>query len=238
MNHIYGPVNSRRLGASLGISVTPYKYCPLNCIYCQLKHTTNLTLQRKEYVRADTIISEVRQFLDTHAGDKIDYITFSGSGEPLLNSRIKYIINSIKEITGIRIALITNSILLYDKRVRKDILNVDLIVPSLDAVTQDVFEKIDRPLASRITINNIINGLIELRKEFKGNIWLEIMLVKGINDSMEYAGKFKEVVDKINPDKIQLNIPSRPPCEAWVKVPTLQKLKKIQSVLGKDCELI
>lgn len=239
MNHIYGPVSSRRLGVSLGVSVTPYKYCPFNCIYCQLKHTTKFTLERKEYVKAEVIVSEIAQFLKEHPDHKkIDYITFSGSGEPLLNSRIKSIIDGIKKLTNIAVALITNSILLHDKRVRKDILNADLILPSLDAVTQDIFQKIDRPIDSRIKIEDIINGLIELRQEFKGRIWLETMLVKDINDGIEYAKKFKEIADKIKPDKIQLNIPSRPPCEIWVKAPKFQRLKKIQSILGKNCELI
>jgi len=239
MNHIYGPVSSRRLGVSLGVSVTPYKYCPFDCIYCQLKHTTRFTLERKEYVKSGSIISEVKQFLEEHKEDKkIDCITFSGSGEPLLNSKIKDIISGIKKIIDVPVVLITNSILLYDKRVRKDILGVDLIMPSLDAVTQDIFDKIDRPLNSRIKIEDIINGLIQLRSEFKGKIWLEVMLVKDVNDSVEYAQRLKEVIDKINPDKIQLNIPSRPPCEAWVKIPTAQRLKRIQSILGKNCELI
>ncbi|MDD5355258.1 MAG: radical SAM protein [Candidatus Omnitrophica bacterium] len=240
MNHIYGPVTSRRLGVSLGVSVTPYKYCPLNCVYCQLKHTTKFTLDRKEYVKAESIISEVAQFFKAHPEHQnIDYITLSGSGEPLLNSKIEIIISGIKKLTNVPLALITNSVLLYDKDVRRDILKADLILPSLDAVTQDVFNKIDRPVNSpRINIENVIGGLIELRREFKGKIWLEIMLVKDINDSIEYAAKFKEVIDKINPDKIQLNIPSRMPCEAWVKIPTPRRIKKIQSILGEKCELM
>ncbi|MDD5618342.1 MAG: radical SAM protein [Candidatus Omnitrophica bacterium] len=239
MNYIYGPVNSRRLGFSLGVSVTPYKYCPFNCIYCQLKHTTKFTLERKEYIKADAIISEISQSLKEYKGErKIDYITFSGSGEPLLNSGIKKIIDNIKKLTNIPVALITNSILLYNQKVREEILNADLIIPSLDAVTQDVFEKIDRPIDSRIKIEGIIEGLIQLRQEFKGKIWLEIMLVKDINDNIKYAEKFKQAVDRIKPDKIQLNIPSRPPCEVWVKPPTAQRLKKIQSILGKNCELV
>jgi len=239
MNNIYGPVKSRRLGASLGVNVTPYKYCSFDCIYCQLKHTTKFTLERKEYIKAESIISEVAQFFKAHPEQKIDYITISGSGEPLLNSKVEIIIDGIKKLTNAPLALITNSALLYDKDIRHDILKADLILPSLDAVTQDVFDKIDRPVASpRINIENIINGLIELRREFKGKIWLEIMLVKGINDGVEYASKFKEVINRINPDKIQLNIPSRIPCEAWVKIPTLRRIKKIQSILGRNCELI
>jgi wyosine [tRNA(Phe)-imidazoG37] synthetase (radical SAM superfamily) len=239
MNHIYGPVNSRRLGLSLGVSLTPHKYCPFDCVYCQLKRTTLFTLERKEYIKANSIVSEISQFFKEYKDErKIDYITFSGSGEPLLNSKVKKIIDNIKKITATLVALITNSILLCDKKVRQDILGLDLILPSLDAVTQATFQTIDRPLDSHINIDGIINGLVQLRQEFKNKIWLEIMLVKGINDSIEYAKEFKEVVAKIKPDKIQLNIPARPPAELWVKPPTAQRVREIQAILGKNCELI
>ena len=224
---------------SLGLSVTPYKYCVFNCVYCQLKKTTKFTIDRKEYVKADTVLSELTQFLKEYPDyKKIDYITISGSGEPLLNSKIKEIITGIKNITTIPLALITNSALIPDESIRRDILGLDLIVPSLDAVTQDVFEEIDRPMVPCIKIENLINGLIALRSEFKGQVWLEIMLIKGINDDLEYIKKFSDVVKEIKPDRIQLNVSSRPPFESWVKIPTLQRLKKIQSILGKDCELI
>jgi wyosine [tRNA(Phe)-imidazoG37] synthetase (radical SAM superfamily) len=239
MNYIYGPVKSRRLGSSLGVSVTPYKYCLLDCVYCQLKKTTKLTTIRKEYIKAGDVLLEVDKFLENHQDqEKIDYITISGSGEPLLNSAVKDIISGIRKLTKIPIALITNSVLLTDLDVRKDILDLDLIVPSLDAVTQEVFEKIDKPCDSNIKIYDVIKGLISLRKEFRGKIWLEIMLVRGINDELDYIQNFKTVIRKIKPDKIHLNIPSRPPSEPWVRMPTPQKLKEIKSFLGKDCELI
>ena len=170
MNYIYGPVKSRRLGMSLGLSITPYKYCLFNCVYCQLKNTTKFTVERKEYIKADAVFSELAQFLKDYPDYKrIDYITISGSGEPLLNSGIKEIITRVKRITTIPVAMITNSVLLSNVDVRSDILNLDLILPSLDAVTQDIFEKMDRPLNSSIKIENVINGLITLRREFKGN---------------------------------------------------------------------
>ncbi|MFC1709454.1 radical SAM protein [Candidatus Omnitrophota bacterium] len=239
MNHIYGPVQSRRLGSSLGITITPFKYCLLDCVYCQLKKTTNFTSERKEFIRASVILSELEQFLKDYPEYKqIDYIALSGSGEPLLNSALKDIIPGIKKLTQIPVALITNSVLLRDEQVRRDILGLDLIMPSLDAVTQEVFERIDRPFDSKINIGDIIDALVSLRKEFKGKIWLEIMMIKDLNDDLGYIKKFKESVKRINPDKIHINIPSRPPSEAWVKIPTSQKLNTIQSVLGTDCEII
>lgn len=239
MNYIYGPVNSRRLGQSLGIITTPFKYCSLNCVYCQLKNTTKFTLQRKEYIKPKAILAELSQFLKEQPHfQKINYITLSGSGEPLLNSKIKEIIVGIRSLTAIPIAVITNSVLLTDACTRSDILGVDLIVPSLDAVTQEMFEKVDRPFNDTIRVDNIINGLIALRSEFKGKIWLEIMLIKDLNDDLAYINEFKESIEKINPDKIQLNVASRPPSESWVKIPSLERLKKIQAILGKRCELL
>jgi wyosine [tRNA(Phe)-imidazoG37] synthetase (radical SAM superfamily) len=239
MNYIYGPVKSRRLGASLGITITPFKYCPLDCVYCQLKRTTKFTSQRQEYIKADAILSELSQFLKNHPDyKKIDYITLSGSGEPLLNSAVKDIILRIKEFSSIPVALITNSVLLADEQVRRELLDLDLILPSLDAFTQDIFEKIDRPADKNIKVEDIIEGLVSLRKEFKGKIWLEIMVVKDLNDDLEYMQRFKEVLQRIGPDKIQLNIPSRPPSESWVKIPSQQRLKAIKAILGKTCELI
>lgn len=239
MNYIYGPVKSRRLGESLGIITTPYKYCSLDCIYCQLKKTTKFTVERKEYVKSQAIVLELSQYLKDHPDSTaVDYITLSGSGEPLLNSKVKNIISGIRALTPLRIAVITNSVLLSDARTRSDILDADLIVPSLDAFTQEVFEKIDRPFNATIKIEDIIGGLIALRREFTGKIWLEIMLIKDINDDLAYIEDFKDIIEKINPDKIQLNVASRPPSESWVKIPPLDKLKKIKSILGKRCELL
>ena len=238
MRYIYGPVKSRRLNYSLGVNLVSYKVCPFDCVYCQLKKTSDLTLTRKEYVKASIILSEIKQFLkDKPEDQELDYITLSGSGESLLNSKIKKIITGIKQITSVPVAVITDSALLRDKKIRSEILGCDIILPSLDAVTQDVFERIDRPHAS-LNIKDIIEGLICLRKEFKGQIWLEIMLIKNINDEQGYIKKFKEVISKIKPDRIQLNSVARPPSESWVKSPSLERLKKIQALLGNTCELV
>ncbi|MFC1753019.1 radical SAM protein [Thermoproteota archaeon] len=239
MNYVYGPVKSRRLGMSVGLSITPFKYCTLDCVYCQLKSTSKPTLKRKEYINHQAIISEVSQFFKEYPDyKKIDYVTFSGSGEPLLNSKIKEIIQAVKGITKIPVALITNSTMLCDPQVRSEILDLDLILPSLDAFTQDIFDKIDRPSKPNIRVEDILNGLTDLRQEFKGKIWLEIMLIKGINDDIGYLTQFQKVVALVRPDKIQLNVPSRPPSESWVKIPALERLNKAQEIFGKNCELV
>lgn len=176
----------------MGVSLTPYKVCSFDCIYCQLGKTTQRTSQRKEYIKVDEILGEIKNWFSDNSPrtKELNYITFSGAGEPTLNTNIGRLITGIKEITDTPIAILTNSSHLSDPQVRKAISGVSLIVPSLDAVTQDIFEKIDNPQAG-VKISDIIDGLVALRKEFRGQIWLEIMLLKGINDSLEHIGKLR-----------------------------------------------
>ena len=234
-SYIFGPVPSRRLGFSLGIDPVPHKTCSLDCIYCQLGRTTNKTIKTKEYTSSSLILKQLRKVLSS--GRKIDYLTFSGSGEPTLNSKIGEMISGIKKITKIPIAVLTNGTLLTEKKMRKKLKKADLVIPSLDAVTPSVFEKINRPYSS-LKIDKIIAGLIKFREEFTGKIWLEIMLVAGINDSSEEIKKIKGAVEAIRPDKVQLNTVVRPPAEKWVKPVSLTKLKNIKKLFGKNCEII
>ena len=206
--HLFGPVPSRRLGMSLGIDLIPKKVCSLNCVYCEVGKTTKLTTNRMEYVKFDHVIAELKQFMSNNP--KIDYITFSGSGEPTLNSRIGEVLNFIrKDYPDVKTAILTNGTLLFNPNLRKELLNADVILPSLDAASQSVFEKIDRP-DSNLKIEAYIQGLIDLRKEYKGNIWLEIFLLKDYNDSKEELDLLKNAILKINPDSIQLNTLDRP----------------------------
>ncbi len=206
--HLFGPVPSRRLGMSLGIDLIPKKVCSLNCVYCEVGKTTKLTLDRKEYVKYDQVVAELKQFMSN--GTKIDYITFSGSGEPTLNSRIGDVIIFItKEYPAVKTAVLTNGSLLFDKKLRTELLQANVILPSLDAASQSVFEKIDRPY-SNLKIETYIQGLIDLRKEYKGNIWLEIFLLKDYNDSEKELDLLKKAILKINPDSVQLNTLDRP----------------------------
>ena len=232
---IYGPVPSRRLGFSLGIDIIPFKTCSLNCIYCQLGATSQKTTQREECIHPSEVLREIKKAL--HSGQRIDYLTFSGSGEPTLNSAIGKIIRKIKKMTSIPVAVLTNSTLLTRKRVRKALMASDLVVPSLDAATQDVFLKINRP-HSTLNIEEIIEGLIRFRQEFKGSFWLEIMLVKGVNDSPAHIKKLKEAIIKINPDKIQLNTVIRPPAEKFAQPLNLKELERIKQIFGQKCEII
>lgn len=238
MKYLYGPVKSRRLGLSLGVTLLPQKVCSFNCIYCQLGKTANLSRERKEYLKPEEILEELKSWLANNA-DKIglDYITLCGSGEPTLNTKVKEIIQEIKKITTVPVVVITNACFLNDLALRQALSGADLIVPSLDAVTEEVFKKINRPEPT-INIEDIINGLINLRKEFSGKIWLEVMLVRGVNDDLRQLKKMKEVIERINPDKIQLNSPVRTTAEADVFAVDKKKLEKIKEILGDKCEII
>lgn len=239
MRYLYGPVISRRLGLSLGVTLTGHKVCSFDCIYCQLGKTTIKVQERKSYLDINEILSELREFFKSPEFklSPPDYISLSGFGEPTLNIDIARLIREIKKLSPIPLVLITNASLFSDSIVRYDVLGVDLLIPSLDAVTQDIFEEIDRPL-STIRIEDVINGLAALRKEFKGKIFLEIMLIQGINDSLEYAYKFKEVIERINPDKVQLNTPVRSTTETGVKPPQRERLLEIKDILGPKCQII
>lgn len=206
--HLFGPVPSRRLGMSLGVDLVPHKVCSLNCIYCECGATTELTTERKEYVSYDEIISELNDFF-VHNNNP-DYITFSGAGEPTLNVHIGKVIQYIKtKFPKIPLAVLTNGSLLNDSELRKELLQADLVLPSLDAATKAAFKKTDRP-SNLIKIEDYIQGLIDFRNEFKGIVWLEIMILPGFNDDMENLTSLKQAILKIKPDKVQLNTLDRP----------------------------
>jgi len=206
--HLFGPVPSRRLGMSLGVDLVPHKVCSLNCVYCECGASTELTTERKEYVSYNEIITELNDFFKNNP--KPDYITFSGAGEPTLNIHIGKVIDYIKSnFKDIPIAVLTNGSLLNNKQVQEELLNADLILPSLDAATDLAFKKIDRP-SKALKIEDYINGLIEFSKMFTGDLWLEIMILPGFNDDFENLSLLKEAIIKIKPKKIQLNTLDRP----------------------------
>ena len=206
--YIFGPVPSRRLGMSLGVDLVPKKVCSLNCVYCEVGKTTNLTLQRKEYVPIDIVKEELNHYFKNNPDP--DYVTFSGSGEPTLNSRIGDVIDFIKHIKpNLPVAVLTNGTLLYDAEVRQELLNADLVLPSLDAVTDKVFKKINRPHKD-LELKSYIDGLISFRREFQKKIWLEVFILPGYNDNLEELVLLKEIIKKINPDEVQINTLDRP----------------------------
>ena len=230
--YLFGPVPSRRLGMSLGVDLVPHKVCSLNCIYCECGSTTKLTTERLEYVPYDKVISELKNFMSNNPAP--DYITFSGSGEPTLNSRIGEVVDFIKQnYPDISLALLTNGTLLNDKEVRKEILKTDLVLPSLDAASDIAFQKINRPFNS-LRVEDYINGLVQFRNEYSGKIWLEVLIIPDYNDGKENLIKLKEAFLKINPDSIQLNTLDRPGIIDGLRAMSRQELQKIVDFWNLD----
>lgn len=235
MKYIFGPVFSRRLGLSLGIDLLPEKVCTFDCIYCECGRTAIKTDEIKEWVPADEVIAEVKAYLEKNSS--IDFITITGSGEPTLHSKIGYIIKEIKNITSTPVAVLTNGSLLYKKEVRDSLKNADVILPSLNAISEKSFRAVNRPFHNLLPLK-IAEGLISLRREYNGKIWLEVVFVKGLNDSVEEILKLKEAIEKINPDKIHLNTVVRPPSENWAKPLTFKEMEKIKEILGEKAEIV
>ncbi len=227
--YLFGPVPSRRLGISLGVDLVPHKTCSLNCIYCECGKTTNLTDIRKEYIPFDEIVNELNIFLKNKVS--LDYITFTGAGEPTLYTKLEEIVKYIKQNHSFyKTALLTNSTLLHDKILQEEIKDIDLIIPSLDAVSDESFKTINRPYHN-IKCKKIISGLINFSKVFKGKIWIEIFVVPGINDSEKELKLFKKTLSKIKFDQIQLNSLDRPGTEKWVKKATFDDLYRVKNLL-------
>ncbi len=234
--YLYGPVPSRRLGRSLGIDLVPHKICTYDCIYCQIGRTTEKTPVRKEYAPVKEILEEVRSFLKREASS-VDHLSLSGSGEPTLHSHIRSIIEGIKAITSTPIAIITNGSLLNNEEVRQDLLRADIVLPSLDAASEEVFMEINRPHPG-LSVEKVVEGLVEFRRVYKGEIWLEILFCKGVNDSKEELLKIKEAVDRIQPDRIHLNTVVRPPSDRRA-VPLNQKeMEEIRAFFGERGSVI
>lgn len=206
--YIFGPVPSRRLGLSLGVDLVPFKTCSLDCIYCECGATTNLTIERKEYVPIQDVIEELKEVLDNQPN--INFVTFSGSGEPTLHSKISNIINFIKEkYPKLKICLLTNSTLLNEPKLIDDIKNIDLIIPSLDSAILSEFNDINRP-HPEISLDTIINSLKLLKEKTSIEMWLEILVMPSINDNEDSFKKLKSAIYAIKPDKVQLNTLDRP----------------------------
>jgi wyosine [tRNA(Phe)-imidazoG37] synthetase (radical SAM superfamily) len=233
--YVFGPVPSRRLGFSLGVDIIPAKYCCFDCIYCQIGKTTNVEMTRKSFVDTYKIVDEITDMVNKT--EHIDHITFSGSGEPTLNKDLGTMIEEVKRTIDLPVSVITNGALLHLDDVRKDLMLADVVLPSLDAVSEDIFRYINRP-HSLLKIDTIIRGLKLLRSEYQGKIWLEVMLIKNVNDTQQELKKLKEIVAQLNVDKLQLNTVTRPPKEETTGRLTKDDLEKVCEYLGEPCEII
>lgn len=238
MKYLFGPVNSRRLGLSLGIDLLPAKTCNFNCIYCEVGPTTKLTSIRREYIPTEEILAEVDQFFTDKKNQlHIDVVTITAAGEPTLHSDIGKIIHHVKMSTQKPVVVLTNGSLLYLQEVRQALLKADIVIPSLDAALPESFYKVNRPV-KKTDINSIISGLNQFRNEYSGQIWLEILLVKDINDSQEDIVALKKAVATIRPDRIQLNTVVRPPCEAYALPLDNKELTAVAGQIGGPVEVI
>jgi wyosine [tRNA(Phe)-imidazoG37] synthetase (radical SAM superfamily) len=228
-NHIFGPVPSRRLGLSLGVDLVRHKTCSLDCIYCECGPTTDLTLRRKEYVPFDEVKAELAHYFENHPDP--DYITFSGSGEPTLSPDIGRIIDFIKEKKpNVRVAVLTNATLLPDPVVRKELNRADLVMPSLDAVTPQTFEKINRP-EKQLDIHKVIDGLKTFAGSFRGELWLEVFILPGMNDAKEELETLGEIIRDIHPARVQLNTLDRPGAVPGLKPASKQDLDRVAQII-------
>ncbi len=231
-HYIFGPVPSRRLGMSLGIDLVPYKVCTLNCIYCECGATTKLTLDRDEYVPYEAVLKEVQHYM--HHSPAPEYITFSGSGEPTLNSRFGEILGFIKKAyPDVAAAVLTNGTLLSDARVRSELLSADVVLPSLDAASERSFRQINRPHRD-LNAAEHIRGLIHFREEYDGEIWLEVFIAPGYNDDAEHLRLLHEALLKINPDRIQLNSLDRPGVVEHLVAASRGALQRIADAWNSD----
>jgi len=228
--HIFGPVPSRRLGMSLGIELVPHKTCTFNCIYCECGRTTLLTADRSEYVDFRTVQQELTDYFRNNPAP--DYLTFSGAGEPTLNSCIGDVMAFVKkQFPGVPVALLTNGSLLFREDVRKDILDADLLMPSLDAAMRDPYIRVNRPHKD-LSLEQYIHGLVEMRKVFSREIWLEVFILPGYNDDRENLDALKTAILRIKPDRVQLNTLDRPGTVRGLKSAGKEQLQSIIDYWG------
>ncbi|MDT9547202.1 MAG: radical SAM protein [Chlorobium sp.] len=223
MTHVFGPVSSKRLGQSLGVDLLPPKSCTWNCIYCQLGRTKEYSVERREFYPKEEILSEIQEAIDS--GAHIDWITFVGSGETMLYRGLGKIIDEVKKMTDIPVAIITNGSLFSLPEVRQEALRADAVLPSLNAGSEELHQKISRH-APGFTFKRHLEGLIAFRREYTGNLWVEVMLLGGVNDSDETLKDITSALAQISPDMVHLVIPTRPSTEKDVLLPSDERIEQ------------
>ncbi len=231
--HIFGPVPSRRLGRSLGVDLVPFKTCTYDCVYCQLGPTTCKTIQRKEWVPRELVLHELEEKLCSQP----DYITLSGSGEPTLYSPLDKLIEGIRTLTDLPLAVLTNGSLLGHWEVRRALSLADLVIPSLDAGDDATFQLVNRPHEG-ISFERMLAGLVSFRRRFRKQYWLEVFLLSGYTDSEQQLTELRRCVDLIEPDRVQLNTVTRPPAENCAIAVPRTRLDEIAATFSPHAEVI
>jgi len=235
MKYVFGPVQSRRMGRSLGVDPVQDKTCTLDCVYCQLGATSHKSLERRQYVPANKVLDEIRTVIDS--GKKIDYITFSGTGEPTLNIELGSMISGIKAMCAVPVAVITNSTLMHLEDVRTDLMLADLVVPSIDAVSTQAFARTNRPHHA-IDLERMLDGLKTFSRAYTGRLWVEVMLVQGINNTETELQALADYMKLLNCEKIQINTVTRPPAEANCRPVNNDVLEHARGLFGPHAEII
>lgn len=237
MPYIYGPIPSRRLGQSLGVDPVPLKTCNWNCVYCQLGRTMPLTNARREYVPRHALMDELAQVLARHGNGHIDHVSFVGSGEPTLHVGIGWMLRRTKELTSIPIAVITNGSLLYRPDVREELAVADVVMPTLVAGTSALYRRINRP-HPELTFARLCEGITQFRREYTGKLWIEVMLIQGLNDGTQALTDLARVLERIRPHAVHITLPDRPPSETWVDAPDAEGLMRATAILGDIAEVV
>jgi wyosine [tRNA(Phe)-imidazoG37] synthetase (radical SAM superfamily) len=228
MGYIFGPVPSRRLGRSLGIDVIPPKTCSFDCIYCESGPTTRLSVRRENFADPAEVLKELDEFFRRFPNGA-DALTFSSAGEPTLYSMLGELIGEIKrKYSRIPLVVLTNGSLLQDPGVRKDLLKADRVVPSLDAVTPEIFAQINRPHPS-LALHEIIEGLRAFRRDYRGLLHIEIMLVAGVNDGAKELSALARAAEQTGADRIELNTVVRPPARSDARGLAQESMKRAAS---------
>jgi len=236
--YLFGPVPSRRLGISLGVDLLPPKTCSLDCVYCECGVTTCLTTERKEWVPLEEVKKELAVIFEEKP--PLDYITFSGFGEPTLHSGFEELVSFIKK-TDYKIALLTNGSFLFDESCYDAVRKVDLLKVSIDAVTQEAFENVNRP-AKSFVLELFLSKFKEFSLHYKGRIWIEVFLVPGLNTDEKHLELLGQYLQEIQCERVQLNSLDRPPAEGFVQ-PLLSSAllcyqKYFQSMLTVPVDII
>ena len=237
MKYVFGPLPSRRLGQSLGIDPIPMKTCNWNCVYCQLGRSSALEAQRRMYAPPEDILAEAFEAIEKHGRDGIDWVTFVGSGEPTLHAGLGWMIDELKRRSPIPVAVLTNGSLLDLPEVRRDLRGADAVMPSLDAGTERLYRQINRA-AKPFGLDRLVRGLEAFRAEYSGRLWIEVMLISGLNDGDEALRDLAAALHRIGPDEVHINLPVRPPAEPWVEPPPAPRIARAAEILGGAARVV
>lgn len=232
---IFGPIPSRRLGASLGVNNIPYKICSYNCVYCQVGRTLHMQVKRTLYSNPSEVFDEVKKKVERirETQQNVDYISIVPDGEPTLDSSLGELIERLKEL-GLPVAVITNSSLTWDKSVQEDLKKADWVSVKIDAVSPNTWKQINRPHAS-LSLDEILQGMQEFAGSYTGTLCTETMLVKELNDNPEELTAIANFVkSRIRPYKAYIGVPTRPPAEPWVSRPEPESITAAYAIFTKE----